>query len=295
MIDVRMLIEVLINGILIGAIYSLVAVGLSLVFGVVGLVNFAHGEFLMVGMYTTYWLVVLFSTDLAIATLVTCAFLFLVGALTQRFVFYRALRQGLMAQFLVTVGLMLVLPNVVLAAWKGELYSLTMIIPYAGSSIDMGGMMIGFPRLISLVTSLAATSILYVFLRSTKLGCAIRATAQNSNAAACLGINTPHIYMIAVGIGFGLAGIAGSVLTTFQSIFPTVGSYYTITAFLAVILGGLGSISGAFVAGFIIGIAESFGATYVATQYKELVTFVLFIFIILFRPEGILGERVRRM
>ncbi len=276
-----------VNGLLLGGVYGLVSVGLTLIFGVMRVVNFAHGEFLMLGMYAAYWLVVLTGVHPYVALLPVGLLLFAAGVLIQWGLIQRVLGQADETQILLTVGLSAILQGVVLFVWGADYRSIRS--PLASASIALGPAFLSVPRLIAFGVALMLGGGLYLLLRSTDLGKAMRAAAENREVAMLLGINPLRIYLIAFGIGIGLVGIAGALMTPVLPTFPTVGTLFSLIAFVVVVLGGMGDVVGAMIGGMIIGITEALVATYVALDLVPVATFLIFITILLKRPQGLFG------
>jgi branched-chain amino acid transport system permease protein len=286
--ELIVLAQALVSGILIGGLYALISVGLTLIFGVMKIINFAHGDLMMIGMYLTYWMFTLYDIDPYVSLIVTIPTLFVIGSLIQKHLINRVLDAPQTSQLFLTLGLMLITQNATLLFWKANYRAIRTT--YTGSVFNLGGVFISIPRLVSFFVAIFLTCVLYVFLDRTKIGRAMRATAQNREVSSLMGVNISRIYMIAFGIGTACVGAAGTLLSTFYYISPTVGTVFTLTAFLVVVLGGMGSFTGALVGGLIVGLTESLGTIYTSTQYRELITFVLFIFILLLKPSGLVGE-----
>jgi branched-chain amino acid transport system permease protein len=280
--------QAVVNGILIGGLYVLISIGLTLIFGVMRIINFAHGDLMMVAMYVTYWLFTLYGIDPYLSLLATIPILFVIGSVIQRFLIDRVLTGPQESQLFLTLGVMLVVQNLALLFWKADYRAINTY--YTGSVIRLGGVFISASKLTSFFVAVVLTALLYFFLTRTRTGKAMRATAQNREVSSLMGVDVRRVYVIAFGIGTACVGAAGTLLSTFYYISPTVGTTFTLMAFLAVVLGGMGSFTGALFGGLIVGLAESLGAVYVATQYRELVTFVLFILILLIKPSGLLGR-----
>jgi branched-chain amino acid transport system permease protein len=280
--------QAIVSGILIGGLYVLISIGLTLIFGVMRVINFAHGDLMMVAMYVTYWLFTLYGIDPYLSLLATIPILFVTGSVIQRFLIDRVLTGPQESQLFLTLGVMLVVQNLALLFWKADYRAINTY--YTGSVIRLGGVFISVPKLTSFFVAILLTAMLYIFLTRTRTGKAMRATAQNREVSSLMGVDVRRVYVIAFGIGTACVGAAGTLLSTFYYISPTVGTTFTLMAFLAVVLGGMGSFTGALFGGLIVGLAESLGAVYVATQYRELVTFVLFILILLVKPSGLLGR-----
>lgn len=274
-------------GILLGGIYALVSVGLNLIFGVIRIVNFAQGEFVMLGMYGTYAVYNLLHLDPYAAVLLVLPALFVLGAVIQRLIL-APLRTEPSMQIFATFGLLMLLENVVLAVTRGTAYSVPS--PLAQASVAILGAQIGLVRLLALVAATAVAVALGVFLKRSMLGRAIRAVAQDRNAARLVGIDVDRIYMLTFGIGTALAGLAGCLLTPIYSLSPQIGTSFILPAFAVVVLGGLGSVLGAYVGGFIVGLTESFAGYYLDPALKHAVLFAVFIAVLIVRPSGLFGQ-----
>ena len=278
----------LLSGILVGGVYALIGIGLTIIFGVMRVINFAHGDLLMLGMYVTWGLFTLFGIDPYLSLLVTAPVLFLWGALLQKVFINRVLNALPQNQILLTIGLGLVMSNGVMLGFTSDYRILTTT--YSSSSFQLFGLSVSQPLLYSFLVTVAITAALFWFLQTTDTGQAIRATAQDRDAAQLMGINVKRMSVLAFGLGTALAGTAGALLAPTYYIFPQVGGPFTLKAFVVVVLGGMGSIVGATLGGILIGVTESLSAVYVASGLKELVVYVLFLLILLFKPAGLFGK-----
>lgn len=280
-----LLLQALITGILIGGVYSLISVGLTLTFGVMRIINFAHGEFLMVAMYATYFFSTYFAAEPYTALVVVLPGLFLLGVL----VFWAFVRPILDApplnQMLLLVGLSLVLQNAALALFSAD--TRTVQSSLSMSKIEIGEIFIGIPKLIAFAASIGVTLGLYGVLRYTELGRRIRAAAADREAAALMGINVNRVNLIAFGIGIACLGIAGPIMTPAFYIVPNIGTFFILIAFVVVVLGGIGNFLGAMLAAFVVGIAESLGALFMPGSTAPVLPFLLFVLVLLFRPQGL--------
>ncbi len=273
-------------GVLLGGIYALVSVGLNLIFGVIRVVNFAQGEFVMLGMYGTFAAYATLGIDPYLAVVLVVPALFVLGAAVQR-VLLAPLRAEPTMQIFATFGLLL-LQNLVLAATRGTAYSVGS--PLAQISVAVGPVQIGLSRLIVLAAATLVALGLGVFLRRTMLGRAIRAVAQDRQAAILMGVNAERIYMITFGAGAALAGLAGCLLTPIYTLSPQIGTNFILPAFAVVVLGGLGSVLGAYVGGFIVGMTEALAGYYLDPALKHAVLFAVFILVLVVRPSGLFGQ-----
>ena len=287
----ELLLEVLINGVVIGSVYALFALGLALIFGVLEFVNFAHGEFYMIGamlvaafMAATglnYWLIL----PVVVAVSVFGGVVLYDG-------FWRRLRQGdYEKSILVTIGIALILQNGALYVWGPTPRLLET--SFTTSVIFAGDMVISVSRLVAMSVSFLTLLLVYLGLNNTRAGLALRGVAQSRAAAAMVGIEIHKISRIAVGIGIGLCGLSGGVLALIYTIFPTMGFILAFKAFAIVIIGGLGSLAGAIVVGFTLGIVESFATLYMSTGSMNMLVFATMIAVLLFRPLGLFGRRLR--
>ena len=281
-------IQSLISGILIGGVYALIGIGLTIIFGVMRVINFAHGDLLMLGMYATFFLFTIGKVDPFVSILITIPLMFLVGAFLQKVFINKILGALPQNQILLTIGLGLIMSNSVMLAFTSDYKILTTT--YSSSSIKLGGISISTPLVISFLITAAITAALYWFLLRTDTGQAIRATAQDREAARLMGINVKRTSLIAFGLGAALAGTAGALISPTYYIFPQVGSTFTLKAFVITVLGGMGSIVGATLGGVLIGVAESMGGVYVGSGWKEVIVFVLFLLVLLFKPSGLFGK-----
>jgi branched-chain amino acid transport system permease protein len=282
------IIQLIINGLLLGGIYALISIGLTLIFGVLEIINFAHGEFLMLSMYACYWLFYLAGIDPYVSLLIVMPVFFVMGMAVQRVVIQPILNAPPLNQIFATVGLSMVMVNTALALWKADYR--TVKTAYSSMTLMTGGLMISFPRLLAFVFALGLIAALLVFLKKTYTGKSIRALAQQRRAAMLMGINVYRTYQIAFGIGIATVGAAGAMLIPVYYAFPTVGTLFVLIAFVVVVLGGYNSLIGSLIGGLIIGVVESFSGFFLSPHLKEAVYFVIFILILLFRPSGLFGR-----
>jgi len=277
-----------ISGILVGGVYALVGIGLTMIFGVMRVINFAHGDLLMLGMYVTWRAFDGLGMDPFLSLVITAPALFLWGAFLQSAVINRVLNALPQNQILLTIGLGLIMSNSVMLIYTSDYRIITT--SYSSASYSLGGLSISQPLLYAFLVTVAITVALYWFLLRTDTGQAIRATAQDREAAQLMGIDVRAMSVLAFGIGAALAGTAGALISPTYYIFPQVGGVFTLKAFVIVVLGGMGSVVGATLGGIIIGVTESLAAVYIASGLKELVVFVLFLALLLFKPSGLLGK-----
>ena len=281
------LVQSLVSGILTGSLYAMIGVGLTIVFGVMRIINLAHGELVMLGMYGAFWALSLWRLDPFVSILLWTPLMFLGGMLVYRFLLKAVIPGGELNTLLYTAGLSLLIANVALFVWTGDYR--TIKLAYALLPMRPFGIAVPIPLAIAFGLAILITGALYLFLTRTDLGRAIRATSQNSEAAALLGVNVDRISMVTFGLGSALAGAAGVLLAPSLYLYPTVGEILVVKCFVIVVLGGLGSVAGAIAGGVLLGLVESLGAVYVSVAYKDTIGFVLFLLVLLFRPSGLLG------
>jgi branched-chain amino acid transport system permease protein len=279
-----------VSGILSGGVYALIALGLTLVFGVLRIINFAHGTFMMLGMYATFFLHHLAGVDPYLSVLLVGPAFFLFGIAVERLVIEPNLGGPESNQLLLTLGIALFLENAALALFSADYRSLR--VPYLTRSFLLGEAVVNGPRLVALVGSVVVAAALWLFLRRTDTGRAIRAAAEEREGAMLVGIDIRRLYALAFGIGCGVVAVAGSLVAPFLYVTPDVGDVFNILAFVIVVLGGMGSFAGALAGGFVVGLAESLGAAVLPGSLKQLPIFVLFVLILLFRPSGLSGRRI---
>ncbi len=281
-------VQALINGVLLGATYGLMALGLSLIFGVLRIINFAHGNLMVVGMYAAYWLFTLVGADPYLALLPAAAFLFVLGFVLQRYILNPIVEAPEEMSFLTTLGVGLILQNLLLIAFGPDFH--TIDTPYKLSSLAMGDLSIDVSKLLACAASIIITGVFFSFLQWSETGRAIRAASDNREAARLMGIDTKKIYSIAFAIGAATTGAAGACFSTFIPTSQDVGMLFTLTSFVIVIAGGVGTYHGTLIGGFVIGIAEELGAVTLSGSMKQVVSFCLLIVILLFRPQGLFGR-----
>ena len=282
------LLQSILSGVLVGGLYALVGIGLTLIFGVLRVINFAQGDLLMVGMYLTYFLFKGLGIDPFVAVLIVMPALFLLGAFLQR-TFVEKMSSALpQNQILLTIGLGLVLSNTAMLLFTSDYRILST--SYSSGSYKFAGLSLSQPLALSFLITAAVTGALYWFLLRTETGQAIRATAQDREAAQLMGIDVRKTSMLAFGIGSALAGVAGALVSPTYYIFPQVGAAFTLKAIVVVVLGGMGSVVGATLGGILIGTTESLAAAYLGSGVKELFVYVLFLVVLLVKPSGLLGK-----
>jgi branched-chain amino acid transport system permease protein len=278
--------NVLISGILLGGIYALVALGLNLIFGVIEVVNFAHGELVMLGIYGAYLGFHAFGISPYLSVFVIAPAMFVIGMAIQKLIIEPLLDEPNM-QIFATFGLVLVLQSLVTAITEGQAKSVRTGI--SSSTIDIGAI-VSVPRLIILVLAIAITIGLNAYLRRTVAGTAIRGISQDRSTATLMGIDVKRTYLFTFGLSAALAGIAGVLIAPIYTATPTIGFSFILPAFAVVILGGLGSIPGSLLGGLIVGLVESFAGYYISPDLKQAIWFALFLVVLVIRPAGLLGK-----
>jgi branched-chain amino acid transport system permease protein len=282
------IIQAAVSGLLMGLIYALVAVGLSLIFGLMEIVNFAHGEFLMLAMFAAFWLWALAGLDPLISLPLVAGMLAFAGVLTHFAIIRRLLKAPMLAQICGTFGLAVSLRAGAQFLWSPDFRTVSS--PWVAGRVQIGPIFIGEPQLVAGGICFLAFLALWLFVTRTELGLGLQATAQDREAAAVMGIPTERMSALGWGIGLGCVGVAGSVLSTFFYIFPDVGVNFALLAFVAVALGGFGSILGSLVAGTLIGLVESLGGLLLDPSYKTLLVFALYLSVVVARPNGLFGK-----
>ena len=276
-------------GVLVGGLYGLAAMGLSLVFGVLKMLNVAHGELIMLGGYVGFWLFTLWKID-PFASLVPSALaLFLAGTFLYQVLFRRLIyfpeETKIKNSILIGFGLALVVQTLAILAWKADERAITT--PYAGAIFPIGGVVVPLARLGALGVAFLALGGLHLFLHRTLPGKAIRATAEDVEAASLAGIPVPAVFLGAFGLGSALAGIAGTLVSMTDAISPAIGLSWTLKALIVVVLSGLGNVFGTFVAGLFLGVAESMSGFFLGNAYREVMGLVLFLLVLSLRPQGL--------
>ena len=280
------------NGLLIAGLYASVTLGLTLVLGVMGIVNFAHGEMVMLGAYSTLWLYTLLGMDPLISIAMSGLLLFFVGLLIYRFTIRPILSDPPLNQLLLTLGISIFLQNLAMILWKAD--SRSVITSYSGMSLHLGMVHVGLTRLLTFLIAVGLTIFLIFFLYKARPGKAMRAVSENNTASWLIGINVQKTYLLAFGVATGLAGASGALVSTIMYTFPMVGFKIGLKAFCILVLGGLGNIPGALFGSMILGLTESFVGTYVpeGSGWAEGISFILIMVILMIKPTGLVGTRI---
>ncbi len=284
-----MLAQITANGLSLAGLYALVAVGLTLVFGVMRILNFAHGEFVMIGAYLAYWLFALWGVDPLLSFALVLGLMALLGALVQVTLVSRVLAAPHLNQILLTFGIAVTLQNLALLLWTGDLRAIK--VWYASTALSVAGVSLSLGRTVGTLIAAVLTVGLYLLLFRTEYGRALRAVAQDPDAALVMGIPIQRVYVLAMAIGAAYAGAAGVVASVSMFTYPLLGFLFGLKAFCVVILGGLGSVFGAVLASLFLGLVESFVGALIPQggSWAEAISFIVLLLVLLIRPRGILG------
>lgn len=288
MFDFNILFPSVLNGLTTGAIYALVALGLTLIYGVLHIINFAHGAALMVALYAVYWLA-RNGIDPYWALPLVVAAMFAFGYVLQRVIVNKSSHGRDENILLVTLGLSIVLENLALLFFTSD--TRTIETPYTLATVALGPALISHPKLVAFAGSLLSCALLYLVVARTRLGRAIRAVSKEKDGARLMGIDVDHIYAVSFGIGLAAVGAAACFLLPAYYVNPQVGTGFVLVAFTIVVLGGMGSFVGALLGGLLIGVVESLGGLYLGESLGQIGIFVIFIGVLLFRPQGLFGAR----
>jgi len=292
MFDFGILFPAVLNGLTTGAVYALVALGLTLIYGVLHIINFAHGAALMMALYGVYFLKQSLGLDPYLALLPMVAVMFVAGYALQRGIVNHASHGKDENILLVTLGLSIVLENLALLAFKSD--TRTIDTPYTLATVAIGPAMIAVPKLVAFAGALVTSAVLLWIVRGTDLGRAIRAVAREKQGARLVGIDVDHVYAMSFGIGLACLGAAACFLLPAYYVNPLVGNGFVLVAFTIVVLGGMGSFAGAIAGGLLLGVAEALWGGYVATGWVDIIGFALVILALVFRPYGLFSRRVER-
>lgn len=284
----QIVLQSLVNGLLLGGIYAVVALGFSLVWGVMSVINVSHGAFVMLGAFTAYWLWASFGVDPFLGAVIAMLVLFLAGCIVQSSLLNYVVRAPIYLTLTLTFGLNLLIVNLALLFWSADLRSVSTA--YSGSGLTVGGIIVPYSRAGTLAVALLATGALFAFLDRTKLGNAIRATRMDIQAAEGVGIRIGWIYALTFGVGAALAGLAGGLISATLPITPVMGVSYTGKAFVVTALGGLGNMAGALVGGLVLGVVETLGGQLIGPGYQDAIGYGMLVLILILRPSGLLGR-----
>ncbi|RLE51364.1 MAG: hypothetical protein DRJ21_00285 [Candidatus Methanomethylicota archaeon] len=290
MLDV--LAQIIAFGLVLGGIYALAATGLGLAWGIMHVINFAHGEWIMIAMYTTYWLVVLLGIDPFWTMPINIVLVAVIGYFTQKYLVEPVMKGGALATILTTFGLSSIMVGLAQALWKQNYYATPN--PYPAMVLRLGIIRLSAAHLMAFIFSVAVISLVYIFFKKTFTGKAILATSEligDPEVASLVGINTEKIRLLTLTLAGASAGVAGTLIATFYYIYPYVGLAWCLICFVVVVLGGLASFLGLFIAGLIIGVLEGLGAIIFGTAYSYLLVYAAFLIVLYLRPRGLMGRR----
>jgi len=291
--SIESFLQTLVFGIFVGGIYGIAAMGLALVFGVLKIMNIAHGELLMLGGYVSFWLFTTWGMDPFVSILITIPALFLIGLLLDRVVYRHVVtllgEEKIKNSMLVSFGLTLVIQN--MAQWGFTADERTIQVAYTGTGLNLAGVTLPYTRLGSFAVAIVVTLLLQMFLRRTYYGKAILATAEDWEAAELTGINIRRVYMMTFALGASLAAIAGTFVTITYGISPSIGIIWTLKALVVVVLAGTGSILGAFPAGILLGVVEAISGAFIGSTYREVIGLVIFVLVLILRPQGLFARK----
>lgn len=281
--------QTLVSGLLIGFVYALVAVGLTMIYGVMDVVNFAHGDYLMLSMYFSYWLFILFGMDPLYSLPAIVLVMFGIGVITYYITIRPIINSPMLSQIFVTFGLLIFLRGLAQFLWKVDYRMIPETL--ASGNINLAGIYIGRPQLVAAVGAILCYGVILWFLKNTKTGMALEAVAQDKEAARLMGINSNRMFALSWGIGIATVGIAGVLLSTFFYVFPEVGAGFCLIAFVVVALGGFGSVVGAFLAGIIVGLVEVVSGYLIDPSFKFMFVLALYLAVVFIRPQGLMGRK----
>ncbi|MFG1343443.1 branched-chain amino acid ABC transporter permease [Xanthobacter autotrophicus DSM 431] len=280
------MLQALVDGILLGGVYGVIATGLSLVFGVLGVVNFAHAEFLMLGMYVAWFAWRWLGLDPMLGSVLSFIVVFAIGYLVQRTLIERVLKAPPAAQVFLTVGLLITIENAALMAFGSEFRSVS--VPYQVEGYRLGDIFVGAPYLYAFIAAVLLSGALWLFLERSWTGRAIRAVAQDAMASTLVGVDTRRTYGLAFGLGVALTAFGGAVILPYITVSPTIGGQFVVLMFTVVVLGGLGSVAGALAGGIMVGVVQSMSTLVFPIQLQNLCLFVIFIAVLALRPQGLI-------
>jgi len=281
------LIQQLVNGLLIGFLYSLIAIGLTMIWGVMNIINFAHGDFLMLSMFVSFWLYTLYGLDPVFSIPICTGLLFLLGLLIYKYLVSQVMTGPALAQLVVTFGVSIFIANAAVLLWTPDFKMIEK--PLLAGTWSFGTIQLSIPKAVASAGSVLVSLALFLFLRMTKTGKAILATEMNRSSALLMGVNTDRVNALSFAIGSALVGIAGAFLSMYYYIYPGVGGTFGLISFCIVALGGFGSIEGAFIAGILIGVVQTLGGYFFDPAYKYAIVFALYLVTVWIRPQGLLG------
>ncbi len=283
-----MLLQIIINGLLKGGLYALMAMGMSLIWGVMDIINIAHGSFIMLGAFATYWLFTLLGVDPFLSLLPSIAMLFILGYIVQRYLINLIIRSSAFITLVLTFGIEIFINNLAQVLWSADVRMVQ--VPYGAANFSIGTVAtVPIVRLMAFLLVIVISLILFYILNRTTLGRSIRATSQDLDAARLTGVDVPRTYAVTFGLGVGAAGAAGTLWSILFPITPMMGGILTLKSFVVVIIGGLGSMLGPLIGGLILGLTEAMGTNLLGATYENLIGFTILVLVLIIRPKGILG------
>ena len=283
------IVQLLVSGVMLGGIYAIMSIGLTLIFGVLKVVNFAHGEFLMLAMYVAWAITSVAGVNTYTAIIVVVPALLVFGAFVYLLIIRPAVDKPHLVVVFATMGLSILMQNLALVLMTADLRDVPPL--FGGTPFKLGPIYLRTELVLGFVISVTVTLALMIFIKRSYIGKAIRATVQDRDAALLMGINVPSLFMLTFAGGSALVGLAGCIMLPLYSTFPTVGLNFVLIAYVIVVLGGMGSMDGALLGGICIGLVQSLSGYYVAPAYGQMFYFLLFLLVMVCRPNGLLGQR----
>ncbi|MBT8763905.1 branched-chain amino acid ABC transporter permease [Desulfohalobiaceae bacterium Ax17] len=287
-----MLLQVIINGILKGGLYALMALGMSLIWGVMDIINIAHGAFIMLGAYTSYWLFELMGMDPFVSLVFSMGIMFFIGYAIQKNLINLVIRAEILTTLLLAFGIEIFIINAALILWTADVRKVK--VAYAAANFEFMGATIPYVRLAAFALAIIISIILFIVLNKTRLGRAIRATSQDIEAAKLAGVKVSNIYAITYAIGTSLAAAAGTLWAILFPVNPIMGGHLTLKSFVVTIVGGLGTMLGPLIGGLTLGVVEAIGTNWFGSTYENLISFTILVLVLIFMPKGILGGKAQR-
>jgi branched-chain amino acid transport system permease protein len=283
-----MVLQIIINGLLKGGLYALMAIGMSLIWGVMDIINIAHGSFIMLGAFTTYWLFTLLGINPFLSLIASIALLFIFGYIIQKYLINLIIRASAFITLVLTFGIEIFINNLAQVLWSADVRMVQL--PYGAANFSIGGFVtIPIMRLIGFLIVIIVTIILFFILNRTNLGRSIRATSQDLDAARLVGVDVARTYSVTFGLGVGAAGAAGTLWSILFPITPMMGGILTLKSFVVVIIGGLGSMVGPLIGGLVLGVTEALGTNWLGATYENLIGFTILVLVLVIRPKGIMA------
>lgn len=287
------IIQAVVSGLLLGGVYALIATGLNIIFGVVKITNFAHGELVMLAMYMTWFLWTTWSVNPYVALFIVTPLMFLSGVLLQKIVLEPMQDSSANMKIFVTLGLSVFLQNLMLFLYGGQFRTVT--VGWADQTISIGGITATNGRLLAFVVAVLLVVGIFYLMNRTMIGRVLAAVSEDRDTARMIGIPVRKFYLLAMGLGAAMTGIAGVLIIPFQAAYPMVGAHYTLMAFVVVVIGGLGNMTGALIGGLCLGIIETLTGTFIDPALQQVAVFIVFIIVLIVRPAGLFGGSIRNV